>query len=190
MLEVPPPTVPAPRPATPSSGHRTGFHEFLSELNPLQYIPVIGTIYRAVTGDTIPEEARIAGGLVLSGLTAGPIGIATNIALTAAEHVTGVDPEAIGQHVLAEAGIGGGTAPHPMAEPARQPGGVSTKNHASSASACAQPAWSCAQLTAYGVTKDAGGDLHHGAVSGADVLNELELARVTPKLAGAKAQAA
>ncbi len=31
------------------------FSEILSDLNPLQYLPVVGTIYRAVTGDTVPK---------------------------------------------------------------------------------------------------------------------------------------
>jgi hypothetical protein len=31
------------------------FGDVLSALNPLQYLPVVGSIYRAVTGDTIPE---------------------------------------------------------------------------------------------------------------------------------------
>ena len=34
------------------------FHELLSELNPLQYLPVIGTIYRSMTGDLIPEPVE------------------------------------------------------------------------------------------------------------------------------------
>ena len=59
-------------PAEPS----TGFHELLTVLNPLQYVPVVGNIYRALTGDAPPEPVRIAGSLAFSALTGGPIGVA------------------------------------------------------------------------------------------------------------------
>lgn len=48
-----------------------GFGEFLDMINPLHHIPLVGQIYRAVTGDTISDRARLAGG----GLFAGPIGV-------------------------------------------------------------------------------------------------------------------
>lgn len=110
------PIAPA-RAAAPST--LPSFHELLSDLNPLQYIPVVGTLYRAVTGERIPEAARLAGGFVVSGLIGGPIGMATNLALLAAERLTGIDPEAIGQRVLAGLGIGGeAAAPAPPVSPA------------------------------------------------------------------------
>ncbi len=143
------------------------FHELLSELNPLQYLPVVGTIYRAVTGDTIPETVREAGSLVVSGLLGGPIGVVTGLATLAVEKVTGIDPEAIGGKVLASLGIGG-AQDMPAPVPAAAPAAV--------AEAAPQP-WSSAQLAAYGVTTDAGGTLQHGALSGADVLNDMELTR-------------
>jgi len=37
------------------------FKDVLRALNPLQHVPVVGTIYRAVTGDTIPAPLRILG---------------------------------------------------------------------------------------------------------------------------------
>ena len=73
----------------------------LSALNPLQYIPVVGTLYRAATGDTIPEGTRMAGGMVVSVLMGGPVGLVTNIATTMFEKVTGFDPDRIGRRVLA-----------------------------------------------------------------------------------------
>lgn len=48
-----------------------GFGDFLDMINPLHHIPVVGQVYRAVTGDTISDKARLAGG----GLFAGPLGI-------------------------------------------------------------------------------------------------------------------
>ena len=47
------------------------FSDVVKALNPLQHVPVVGTIYRAVTGDTIPTPLRILG----AGIFGGPIGI-------------------------------------------------------------------------------------------------------------------
>jgi hypothetical protein len=47
------------------------FSQVLSALNPLQHVPVIGRIYRAETGDEIPEPLKILG----AGILGGPLGI-------------------------------------------------------------------------------------------------------------------
>ena len=41
-------------------------------INPLQHIPVVSSIYRAITGDEISPAARLAGGALFGG----PIGLA------------------------------------------------------------------------------------------------------------------
>ena len=175
--------VTAPRPA-----HRSAFHELLSELNPLQYLPVVGTIYRAVTGDRIPEEARTVGSLVMSGLTSGPAGVAISAAMMAVEKVIGIDPEKLSQSVLAEVGIGssGSSSPaSPTAKAAAAPPAPSV-----AAAPVRAASWSPAQLAAYGVTTTAGGALRRGSVEGADVLNDLELASVAPRPASTASQPA
>ncbi|MEM7568235.1 MAG: hypothetical protein AAF337_00430 [Pseudomonadota bacterium] len=48
-----------------------GFGDFIDMINPLHHIPGVGQVYRAITGDTISDNARLAGG----GLYAGPLGI-------------------------------------------------------------------------------------------------------------------
>lgn len=49
-------------PASATGGSKKlTFGVILSDLNPLQYLPVVGTIYRALTGDTIPKPIREAG---------------------------------------------------------------------------------------------------------------------------------
>jgi hypothetical protein len=186
VAAAPPPSAaaaPPQAPAAPAQPHPSFFHRLLSELNPLQYLPVVGTIYRAVTGDEIPEEARFAGSLVVSGLTSGPIGVAINLGTTALERVTGIDPEAVGTRLLAGIGIGGHAAPaHAYAKAdtgASQP--VSALNATPAPAplrAAAAKSWSPAQLTAYGVVQGAGGTLTRGSMSGADVLNSLELTRL------------
>ena len=153
--------------AQPAGSH-TSFHSILSELNPLQYLPVIGTIYRAVTGDTIPEAVRSIGSFLVSGLIGGPIGLATNVAMQAIERVTGIDPEKIGHDVLAGMGVGHRDADFMVA---------SAMPSDTTASAPEFAGWSPAQLTAYGVMTTSGGMMQRGAVEGADVLNGLELGR-------------
>jgi hypothetical protein len=180
---------PSPSPGVPSqtieitapAEHHFTFHELLSELNPLQYLPVVGTIYRAVTGDTIPETAREAGSLVVSGLVGGPIGIATNIAMLAIEKITGLDPEKIGRNVLASVGIGNqdtSTVAAAVMQPAAAPPVLPA-----SRSPLVPLAWSPSQLMAYGVTTASGETSKRSALTGADLLNEMELARHNPQRA-------
>jgi hypothetical protein len=114
-----PPVVPPPpgAPAAPvvPTAHRSTFRELLADLNPLQHIPLVGTLYRAITGDNIPELAREGGSFLVSGLIGGPIGLLTNLAMLGFEKITGIDPEKIGQKLLAGLGIG---SPAPGASPA------------------------------------------------------------------------
>jgi hypothetical protein len=100
MNAVPPTetlTVTAPPPAAKShlwAGSEFGFTDFLAAINPLQHIPIVGTIYRAITGDTIGNVARVVG----DGIYGGPIGLASGVIDVASTEVTGKD---IGQHVIA-----------------------------------------------------------------------------------------
>ena len=45
--------------------------ELLHGLNPLQHLPMIGMVYRAATGETIPTTMRVAG----AGIFGGPLGM-------------------------------------------------------------------------------------------------------------------
>lgn len=47
------------------------FQDVMRGLNPLHHLPVVGTIYRAVTGETIPATMRVLG----AGLAGGPMGM-------------------------------------------------------------------------------------------------------------------
>ncbi len=62
------------------------FHEVLSALNPLQYLPVVGTIYRAISGDNGSPPLRAASSLATGLLTGGPIGLLTSLAGIVADH--------------------------------------------------------------------------------------------------------
>ena len=73
------------------------FADLLDIVNPLQHIPGVSTLYRAVTGDEIGVGPRIFGGAALGGV----IGAGLAAANAAIQHETGKDA---GQTVLA--GIG------------------------------------------------------------------------------------
>lgn len=77
------------------------FSAFLDIVNPLQHIPVVNSIYRAVTGDTIENGSRIIGGALFGG----PIGLVASIINGIVDEETGKD---IGSHALAAIGIDDG----------------------------------------------------------------------------------
>lgn len=83
-------------PDTGGTQESLGFADFIDIINPLQHIPVIGTLYRELTGDTISESARMAGGA----LWGGPAGLIGALANTITERETGND---IGATALAMA---------------------------------------------------------------------------------------
>jgi len=75
------------------------FDDMLDIVNPLQHLPVVGTIYRAITGDKIGDIEKVAGDT----LYGGPMGLVSSLADLAFEKITGKD---FGDTVMAWAGIG------------------------------------------------------------------------------------
>jgi hypothetical protein len=155
--------------STTAAEHGLSFHDVLSAMNPLQYLPVVGTIYRAVTGDVIPEALRLGGSMLVSGLLGGPIGLGVNIATTIAEKATGIDPEKI---------VAAQINPAPLAD--APPADISAAATARpsltpAAPAAAQLPMTAAQLASYGVRTGASGSLNLGDIEGADVLNTIQL---------------
>lgn len=78
------------------------FKDILDTVNPLQQIPIVSTIYRALTGDDISAASRLAGGA----LYGGPIGFIMSLADEVMQTQTGHD---IGGNVLALLDGGGGS---------------------------------------------------------------------------------
>lgn len=70
------------------------FGDLIDVINPFQHVPVVSTIYRSMTGDSIAPGPRLAGG----GLFGGLIGLASAVVNLAIEQTTGKD---LGDHVLA-----------------------------------------------------------------------------------------
>lgn len=163
----------ASSPAPDASAGGLTFHELLSDLNPLQYLPVVGTIYRAVTGDTIPKPLREAGSVVVSGLLSGPIGIGISLGTLAFQKLTGIDFEDLEQSLVAAL-----RGPSHVALAAQDPAPAAlpeTPAHVG--------AWTSAQLSAYGVVTLSDGTLRQGELSGSDVLNALQLGEGAPRTA-------
>jgi hypothetical protein len=63
------------------------FGDLIDVINPLQHIPIIGTIYRWLTGDEISPASSLAGGFLFGG----PIGLAASAVNVAVEEATGDD---------------------------------------------------------------------------------------------------
>jgi hypothetical protein len=84
----------APQGAPLLSGDMPAFKDFLDIINPLQQLPIVGTIYRSLTGDTISAGARMAGGALMGG----PIGFLVSAINAGLEAATGGD---VGEHLMA-----------------------------------------------------------------------------------------
>jgi hypothetical protein len=71
------------------------FGDFLDIINPLQHIPVVSSIYRRLTGDTIDNGAQLAGDCLFGG----PLGYLGYVANSA--YADGHDGQSIGDSVVA-----------------------------------------------------------------------------------------
>jgi len=84
--------------ATADAGKSSFWDDVLDVVNPLQHLPVVGTVYRAMTGDKIGDVEKVAGDT----LYGGPIGLVSSLADVAFEKVTGKD---FGSTVMALVGL-------------------------------------------------------------------------------------
>jgi hypothetical protein len=75
------------------------FQNVLDIVNPLEHLPVVSTIYHAITGNETGDVEKIAGDT----LYGGPIGLVSSLANVAFEKITGKD---FGDTMLAMVGIG------------------------------------------------------------------------------------
>ncbi|MDE3114083.1 MAG: hypothetical protein KGL26_00650 [Pseudomonadota bacterium] len=109
MVQAAAQTASAPPPAAasgavaPASGDSGFFANLLDVINPLQHIPVVGTLYRAITGDTIQPLEQLAGDALYGGV----LGFVASAANLVFKDITGKD---VGDTVLAFAENLGGSA--------------------------------------------------------------------------------
>jgi hypothetical protein len=111
---APKPTETAALPAEPSPD--ISFHDVLHALNPLQYLPGAGTIYRAITGDTLPEPLQAMGSMIVGGLIGGPVGVAVSAVSAVVQHVTGISLDSLAHEAMVAMGLLDDT-PSPQASP-------------------------------------------------------------------------
>lgn len=93
-------TAGAPQAGTPD----TTFSDLLGIINPLQHLPIISTIYRAITGDKIGMPEKIMGDT----LYGGPLGFVSSVADSLFQSLTGKN---VGDTVLAFLTGDGSSAP-------------------------------------------------------------------------------
>lgn len=63
------------------------FKDLIDVINPLHHLPVVGTVYRALTGDELAPAPRVIGGTLFGGIA----GFVTALANTVLENETGRD---------------------------------------------------------------------------------------------------
>ena len=68
--------------------HNFSFGDLIDVINPLQHIPGVASVYRAVTGDMISDPARFMGSMLFTG----PIGLALTAVDTLAMNAEGQRP--------------------------------------------------------------------------------------------------
>ncbi len=90
--------------STSSGDGKSFFRHVLDVINPLQHLPIVGTVYRAITGEKIGDVEKVAGDT----LYGGPVGLVSSLADVAFEKITGKD---FGSTVMGLFGIGDDTKP-------------------------------------------------------------------------------
>lgn len=76
-----------PKSAKADDSDSFGFADLIDIVNPLQHLPLIGSLYREITGDEIKPVARIVGGAAFGGVAGAASGIVNSIV----EEETGKD---------------------------------------------------------------------------------------------------
>ncbi|WP_454020288.1 hypothetical protein [Azospirillum sp. Marseille-Q6669] len=111
------------------------FGDFLDIINPLQHIPIVNTVYREITGDTIRPSSKVIGGILFGG----PLGGMASIANAVVEQAQGKD---IGGQIMASLGFDGdAAASHP---PAGTAGATAVATLPDSAAGTSAPAMAAA----------------------------------------------
>jgi len=100
--------------AADAGGGTLGFDDLIDLINPLQHIPVISTLYRAVTGDQIQAPVKVAGGALFGG----PVGFVAALANAFIDEAAGRDVGEMALAALIGEDSNGGTQVAAAQEPA------------------------------------------------------------------------
>lgn len=111
--------------------------DFFSIINPLQHLPLVGSLYRDLTGDTIKPGARVLGGMLFGG----PVGMVGGAFNAAVESDIGTDPGGALLALMRGQPLGGTAAPSNLAaapDAAQSTAGVAAAAPAPAPAAMAQ----------------------------------------------------
>jgi hypothetical protein len=75
-------------------GKPSRFAELVDVANPLQHVPMVSDIYRAKTGDTISDGAKLGGHVALGAVAGGPVGAIVGVGVFVLEKLFGGDGKA------------------------------------------------------------------------------------------------
>ena len=84
--------------AYPAGEDEFSFGDVIDMINPLQHLPVVGMIYRKLTGDVIKPMSNIIGGAIFGG----PVGAVSGVVNAVVQSTTGKD---IAENAFAMAGF-------------------------------------------------------------------------------------
>lgn len=70
-----------------------GFGDLIDIVNPLQHLPVVGNIYRSITGDQIGSLANVVGSTIFGGPVGGGMALAGEV-------VKGASGKSVGEHAM------------------------------------------------------------------------------------------
>ncbi|NBN79345.1 hypothetical protein GWI72_13795 [Microvirga tunisiensis] len=116
--------------ATSAAGETLGFADLVDLINPLQHVPLLGDLYRSLTGDAMSEPVRHAGGALYGLALGGPVGMAGmlgySLARTSMASEASPGAQAADQDGPASASLAapGGSAPSPRPKPVVPPPGL------------------------------------------------------------------
>ncbi|WP_417674570.1 hypothetical protein [Roseibium sp.] len=89
--------IPRPKPTVATSAadkaQGFGFKDFLDVINPLQHIPGVSELYRAMTGDEISDGARYSGNALYGLALGGPIGFSVMTGYSIASSAIAGEPK-------------------------------------------------------------------------------------------------
>ena len=90
-----------------------GFGDLLDALNPLQHLPIVGMVYRELTGDIPHPAARVIGGAIFGGAS----GMFSGVLNAIVEQETGKDLAQLALGLVIDGAGGAPAAPAVAAEP-------------------------------------------------------------------------